>query len=291
MVQFLLLAAAWGSSFLCIKIGLEGLSPAQVVVARLVGGAAALVLMVTISRTRIPPIGAVWAHLGVVAVLLCVLPFLLFAWAEEHISSGLAAIYNATTPLMTMLVAIVALPEERPGLTRLAGLLTGLIGVIVVLGPWHGVTGGSGIAQIACLMATASYGIAFVYLRRFIVPRQFPALTVATVQVGIGAALMLVLTPLIATQPVHLSTRVVAGMLFLGVLGTGLAYVLNTNVVNAWGATTASAVTYLTPVIGVTLGIILLAEHITWNQPLGAVVVIAGIALSRTQPTRTRLSG
>lgn len=286
LIQFILLAATWGASFLFIKIGLEGLSPTQVALARLVGGAAALVLIVTISRTPIPPIGAIWAHLGVVAVLLCVLPFLLFAWADEHISSGLASIYNATAPLMTMLVAIVALPEERPSSMRLTGLFTGIVGVIIVLGPWHSITGGGGTAQVACLMATASYGIAFVYLRRFLAPRQLPALTVAVLQVGIGAALMLLLAPLIATQPVHLNAQVVVSMLLLGVLGTGLAYVWNTNVVNAWGATTASTVTYLTPVIGVALGIILLAEHITWNQPLGALVVIAGIALIRAQPTR-----
>jgi drug/metabolite transporter (DMT)-like permease len=284
-IQFLLLAAIWGSSFLLIKIGLEGLAPTQVVLARIGGGAVALIVISVVSRTYLPRLGIVWVHAAVVAVLLCVVPFLLFAWAEQHISSGLASIYNATTPLMTMLVAILALPEERPTPSRLTGLITGLIGVGVVLGPWRGITAGSGAAHAACLLATASYGIAFVYLRRFLAPLRLPALSVATLQVSIGALIMVALTPSIATQPAQLTTRVVVSMLLLGLLGTGLAYVWNTNIVAAWGATTASTVTYVTPVIGVALGIVLLAERVTWNQPLGVLLIIAGIALTRTSDT------
>jgi drug/metabolite transporter (DMT)-like permease len=280
-----LLAAIWGASFLLIKIGLEGLAPTQVVLARIGGGAVALIGITVVTRTSLPRFGVVWGHAAVVAVLLCVVPYLLFAWAEQHISSGLASIYNATTPLMTMLVAMLVLPEERPTPARLLGLITGLVGVGVVLGPWRWIAAGSGIAHGACLLATASYGVAFVYLGRFFAPRRLPALTVATLQVGIGALIMLALTPIIATQPVHLTTRVVVSMLLLGMIGTGLAFVWNTNIVAAWGATTASTVTYVTPVIGVALGMILLAERVSWNQPLGALLVIAGIALTRTSRT------
>jgi len=147
-------------------------------------------------------------HLAVVSVLLCVAPFLLFAWAEQHVASGLASIYNATTPLMTTLIALLALPSERPTRTTLSGLLTGFAGVVVVLGPWRGLTGGDGLGQAACLAATLCYGVAFVYLRRFVSPRGLAAIPVATVQVGLGAVIMLVLAPFTATAPVHLSWRV-----------------------------------------------------------------------------------
>ncbi|ONK11705.1 DMT family transporter [Streptomyces sp. MP131-18] len=96
--RFLLLAFAWGASFLFIKIGLEGLSPAQVVLGRMVTGAAALLVIVAVTRQRLPRDPVVWGHLAAVAVLLCVAPFLLFAWAELRLSSGLAGICNATTP-------------------------------------------------------------------------------------------------------------------------------------------------------------------------------------------------
>jgi drug/metabolite transporter (DMT)-like permease len=223
----------------------------------------------------------VWAHLTVTALLMCVVPFLLFAWAQQSIPSGLASIYNATTPLMTTLVALAALPGERPTPARLAGLLTGFAGVLVVLAPWRGLGGGALPAQAACLLATGCYGAAFVHLRRAVAPRGLPALSVATVQVGLGAAVLLALAPFVATAPVRLDPGVVLGVLALGGLGTGLAYLWNTTVVAAWGATAASTVTYLTPVVGVALGAVVLGETVAWNQPLGAAVVVLGIAVSQ----------
>ncbi len=286
--QFALLAAVWGASFLFIKVGLEGLSPAQVVLGRLLTGAAALVVVSLVGRQRPPRELVVWAHLAVVSVLLCVIPFLLFAWAEQHVSSGLASIYNATTPLMTTLVALLALRKERPTRATLSGLLVGFAGVVVVLGPWHGLGEGDGLGQAACLLATSSYGVAFVYLRRFVSPRGLAAIPVATVQVGLGAMIMLILAPFTATAPVHLSWRVAVSVTALGVFGTGLAYVWNTTIVASWGATNASAVTYLTPVVGVALGILLLGETLTWNEPFGALIVIAGIAVSQGRLTGLR---
>jgi drug/metabolite transporter (DMT)-like permease len=279
--QFILLALTWGASFLFIKVALEGLSPAQVVLGRVLAGAVALLAVVAVTRQRLPREAAVWGHLAVVAVLLCVAPFSLFARAELHVSSGLASIYNATTPLMTMMVALAALPNERPNQTKMAGLVLGFAGVVVVLGPWRGLAGGEGTGQAACLLATFCYGLAFVYLRRFVSHRGLPALPVATVQVGLAAVIMLMLAPFTATTPVVLSARVVLSVAALGMAGTGLAYVWNTNIVAAWGATNAATVTYLTPVVGVALGIAVLSETVSWNEPVGALVVISGIAVSQ----------
>ena len=284
-LQFALLALVWGASFLLIKVGLTGLSPAQVVLGRLLFGAAALAVVVVATGTRLPRFGVLWGHMTVVAVVLCVAPFLLFAWAERHVSSGLASICNATTPLMTTLVAMAALPQEHPTRMRVLGLLTGMGGVVLVLGPWHGL-GGAALGPAACLLAAACYGCAFVYLRRFVAPHGQPAVAVATLQVGIAAVIMLALTPALGTTPVHLSVPVVLSVGALGVVGTGLAYVWNTNVVAAWGATNASTVTYLTPVVGVALGVVVLAEPVAWNQPAGALLVLAGIAISRARPEK-----
>jgi drug/metabolite transporter (DMT)-like permease len=286
--QYLALAATWGVSFLFIKVGLDGLAPGQVVLARLGLGAVALWLVCAVTRQPIPRAPEVWGHLLAVVLLLCVIPFLLIAWAEQYVSSGLASIFNATTPLMTMAVSLVALPAERLSRTRLVGLLTGFAGVALVLGPWRfdPDTGRQQLlGQVACLGATLSYGFAFVYLRRFLAPRGLAAIPVATVQVTLGALVMLALTPLVASGPVRLTLPVVASMLALGVFGTGLAYVWNTTVVACWGATDASTVTYLTPVVGVLAGALVLAEHVSWNQPLGAVVVLIGIAVSQDRLT------
>ncbi|WP_346029415.1 DMT family transporter [Dermacoccus barathri] len=127
------------------------------------------------------------------------MPFLLFAWAERHISSSLASVYNATTPLMTMAVAMLVLPSEPRTCDKTLGLMLGFVGVILVLAPWNGL-GHSGLAgQLACLGATACYGMGFTYLRRFVTPLALPSVSVAAVQVSLAAVVMLALTPIAAT--------------------------------------------------------------------------------------------
>lgn len=284
--MFVALALTWGSSFLLIKIALEGLTPEQVVWGRLVIGAAALLVVSAVTRTPLPRDPRVWGHLLVVGLLLCVVPFSLFAWAEQHVSSGIASVLNATTPLMTMLVGLVALRQERLSGERIVGLVLGFAGVLVVMGVGDLAAGGELVGQLACLGATASYGVAFVYLRRTVAGRGLPALTVATVQVLLGAVAMLAATPIvIATAPV-LSGRVVGAIVLLGAAGTGLAYVWNTAIVDRWGATAASTVTYLTPLVGVVLGVVVLGEPATWNQPLGAVIVVVGVIVSQGRARR-----
>ncbi|MFI0029064.1 DMT family transporter [Streptomyces albidoflavus] len=285
--QFVALACAWGSSFLFIKIGLEGLTPAQVVWGRLVLGAVALCVVMAVTRGRIPRDPGVWLRLSVVSVLLCVVPFLLFSWAEQHLDSGMASILNATTPLLTLAVGAVALAGERLGRRGTAGLLAGFAGVLVLIGP-GGLAGGQLTAVLACLGATSCYGVAFVHLRRYVTPLGLPAVSVAFVQVVIGAALMLAATPWLAEPAPRIDARIAVAMVALGALGTGLAYLWNANIVQAWGAVNASAVTYLTPVVGVTAGVLLLGEELTWNQPLGAALVVAGIVAAHGSPVRER---
>ncbi|GAA2798092.1 DMT family transporter [Saccharopolyspora taberi] len=279
VAQFVLLAMAWGSSFLFIKIGLRDLSPTQVVLARMVFGALALGALVAITRRPLPRDPRVWGHLTVVTVLLCVVPFTLFAWAEQKISSGLASIFNATTPLVAMVFAAAMLPTERFNRPRTLGVGLGFAGVVTIIGPWSGLGEHNDfLSQLACLGATACYGLAFAYLRRFVAGRGLPAPTLAFVQVLIGAVIMIVATPWVASEPVDgLSVTVVLSMVVLGAFGTGMAYVWNNNIVSAWGAVNGAAVTYLSPVVGVILGIVLLGEPLSWNQPVGAALVILGI--------------
>jgi drug/metabolite transporter (DMT)-like permease len=277
VIQFGLLALTWGASFLFIKIGLEGLSPAQVVWCRMVFGAIVLGLIMLMTRRPVPRDLVLWGHVAVVAMMLTVVPFLLFSWAELRISSGLASIYNGTTPLTTMAFAVVVLSTERITRDRGIGLGLGFVGVVLIIGPWSVSLQDNLLAHLACLAATTCYGLAFVYLRKFVAGRGVPAVTVAFIQVTIGALVMLVATPLLAGGEMHVTTKVVLSMIALGAICTGPTYIWNTNVVRAWGAANGAAVTYVTPIVGVVLGIIVLNEPLTWNQPVGAVLVITGI--------------
>jgi drug/metabolite transporter (DMT)-like permease len=285
-VRFVLLALVWGASFLLIKVGDGGLSPAQVVFARLGFGALALGIVVAVTRTSLPRDWRTWGHLAVLAVTLCVLPFLLFAVAEQHVSSGLASILNATTPLMTMLVTVLALRQEKLTATRVSGLLLGFLGVVTLTGPWQNSGGGSVLAELACLGATLCYGIGFTYLRRFITPRGLTPVSVGFCQVLVGTVLVALTLPWTRLPAPHLSVSIVLSMIVLGAAGTGIAYVWNTRIVAAWGAVNGAAVTYLTPIVGVVLGIAVLHEPLRWNEPVGAVLVVLGVLAAHGRLTR-----
>ncbi|WP_051790848.1 DMT family transporter [Amycolatopsis jejuensis] len=287
--RFVALAVVWGASFLFIKVGLQGLSPAQVALARVALGALALGMFLALRRRPLPRDRALWGHLAVVSVLFCVVPFLLFSWAEQYVSSGLASIFNATTPLLTMLFAAAALPAERLTRPKVAGLVLGFAGVLTLVGVWQGIDLGQEVAaQLACLGATTCYGAAFVYLRKFVSPRGADPVVVAFGQTGFATLVLALATPVVAAQPMHLSLAVVLSMVALGALGTGVAYVWNTSVATAWGAANASAVTYLTPVVGVVLGVLVLDEPVRWNEPVGALLVVLGILASHGRLTLAR---
>jgi len=233
-VPFISLAAIWGASFLFIKVAVDDLPPLLIALARCALGAAVLVAVLAVRRERLPRSPRVWGHLAVVALLANAMPFTLFAAAEQHISSVLAGLWNATTPLLTLAVVVVALPEERPTATRVGGLLIGFGGVAVVLGPWQGLGGAQLAGQLMCLGATAGYGLAFPYLRRTLSARPESALAMSAGQLLCATAMLAAAAPL--AGPVSgVGVDTAGSMLALGALGTGLAYVLNFTIIRRAG--------------------------------------------------------
>ncbi|HZB98133.1 MAG TPA: DMT family transporter [Candidatus Sulfotelmatobacter sp.] len=280
-IQFVVLAAMWGLSFLFIKIGDESLAPLQVAFGRLVFGAATLLLILGVGRSRLPRGFGVWRHLVVAALLFNVLPFSFYAYGETRISSVLAGIWNATTPLLTLLVAILALPQERPTRARTVGMAIGFAGVLVVLGAWRGLGGRDPAGNLLCIGAAACYAVGYAYTRRYLSARPEPAVSLAAAQVLCGAAELALITPFVTAAPSSIPFSAWTSLLALGALGTGVAYVLNYNVIRHAGATVASTVTYLIPVFATVAGIVFLREPVTWNEPAGALIIILGAAVSQ----------
>jgi len=296
-LQFLGMGVVWGASFLFMKIALDGVSFGQVAWSRLVLGGLTLGLIVLISRPRVgggpvlPRERIVWLHFTVIAITGCVVPHLLFAWAEQYVSSSLASIYNAVTPIMTALMATLAFRVEKLGRSQAVGILVGILGVIVIISPWqYAALTGDLWGQLACLGAAVCYGFTFSYTRKHLSGRPIAGATFAFLNIGIGGAIMLLLTPVLAWTPVSLNWPIVLSLLTLGALGTGLAYIWNINVLRAWGPTNASTVTYVTPVVGVVLGVLVLAETFSWHEPVGALLVLVGILLAQKR-IRLRLRG
>jgi drug/metabolite transporter (DMT)-like permease len=171
---------------------------------------------------------------------------------------------------------------------RITGLLLGFAGTVVVLAPWQAVPiPGSLAAQFACLLAAASYGVAYVYIDRFLRGRE-PPLVLAATQLVLAAVVLALITPFTALDPIALSREVVGSILALGALGTGAAYVLNYRLIVEEGATTASLTTYLLPIVSVVLGGLVLAEPVGWNLVAGAAIVLLGVALCERHITGRR---
>jgi drug/metabolite transporter (DMT)-like permease len=276
------MALIWGASFLFMKVALDGVSFTQVAWSREILGALTLGVIMIIGRHRLPREPIVWLHFLVIGLTNCVIPHLLFVWAEQSVSTGLAAIYNSVTPLATAVLAALVFHVERLVRMQVVGVLIGVLGVIVIIGPWRlSALTGDFYGQLACIGAALSYGIAIGYMRKFVSRRPISGTTVAFMTVGMAAAVMIVLTPFIAIGPVTLTLPVVGSLLLLGALGTGLAYIWNIGVLRAWGPTSVSTVTYVIPVVAVILGVVILHETFTWNEPVGAVLVLVGILFAQ----------
>jgi drug/metabolite transporter (DMT)-like permease len=284
--QFVALAAVWGSSFLCIKVLGQHWPPVDIALGRIALGAAFLLLVLRVRRTALPR-GHVWRHLAVVAVLMNAAPFTLYAYGETKVSSVLAGLWNATTPLVTLLVLLTVMRDERPDRRNLAGLAGGLAGVAVLIAPWRGLGGNALIGNLECLGAAVCYGLGGPYTRRFLSGRPESGVALAAAQLSLATLILAVVAPLAGAPTLALGPGPWLALIVLGVLGSGMAYVLMHAIVRAAGASTFSTVTYLIPVVSTGLGVIVLGEPLGWNEPVGAAIVLVAMALSsRSAPAR-----
>lgn len=289
--SYLLLALIWGGSFYFIKLGLLSLTPAGVALSRLVLGLVTLLVISAITRTSLAPRSA-WFPLFVAAALMTSVPWLLFAYGEQHISSALAGIINGATPLTTLVAILLVFPEERPTRQRMVGLGIGFGGVLVVMGVWQGLGVGTWLGIGACVIAICCYGVSFPYVRRHLAggPRasSLTPISLATGLMVMGTIQAIPLAAVSGFASASIGLPTVLGMLALGCLGSGVAYILNFRVISRSDATTASTVTYLTPLIAVIAGAVLLDEHISWNEPVGGLLIVVGAATAQDLLARRR---
>ncbi|MDH6552793.1 drug/metabolite transporter (DMT)-like permease [Streptomyces sp. SAI-041] len=280
-LRFGVLSLIWGFSFLLIKVGTEGYAPFQVTLGRLVFGTLVLAAAMAVKRERLPRGARTWGHLAVAGLLLNALPFSLFAYAELTIPSTLAGICNATSPLWGMALSLVALSEDRPTRVRVAGLGVGFLGVLTVLGAWQGFSGLDGRGTAMALLASLSYPIGWIYVRRTLAGAGHSHISLTGAQLLLATLQLAVVTPLFTGLPTHFDLLPLLAVVALGALGTGLAVLLQYGLVAEVGPTTAQMVTYFIPVIATAAGVALLGEPLSWSTPAGAAVVLAGAALSQ----------
>lgn len=275
----ILLSVLWGGSFFFIGVAVQALPAFTIVAIRV--GLAMLVLLAVLRALRIalPTDGRIWLALLGMGLLNNVIPFTLFVWAQAQVPSGLASILNATTPISTALVAHAFTSDEKLTPNRLLGVLLGLAGVALMLGP--DLLTGLGqnlLAQGACLLATLSYAFAGVYGRRFRRLGLAPLLT-ATGQLTVSAALMLPLA-LLVDRPWLLPLpgwQAIAALIGLAVLSTALAYVIFFRIMTTAGSN-VNLVTLLVPVSAILLGVLVLGETLLPRHLVGFGVIALGLA-------------
>lgn len=278
---YLALGLVWGCSFIFIKLGLEFLTPFGVAFGRCALGAITLLIVVRIKKIKLPSDQRVWFKLWVVAMLLNVIPGILFAYAEVHVTSVLAGIINASTPLATLVVMLIAFREEKLKLEQIQGLIIGGLGVLVVLGVWQGIGDNQLNGVIALLVAVTCYGISFPYSKRNIIPLGLKPESAAATQLVTASITLLPFYLFDGISNDYYRLNNVLAMVALGVLGSGFAYIWNFSIIQAAGSSIASTVTYLTPVVAVFVGWLFLGEEIAWHEPAGALLVILGAAISQ----------
>ncbi len=289
LIRISLLALIWGSGFLLIKIALRGFSPVQLTFSRLALGALVLLIFVAVTRLRLPHRGRTWLHLVMAALLANAIPYTLFGVAERHVDSSPAGVINATTPLWTVLFALATRTESRLTPRRWLGMLLGFAGVVVIMSPWNASQTSLGSA-LACLAATASYGAGYVYMARYLIGKGLSPLVLSASQLIAASGLLILATPFGGLDTPHWRLDAVVGLLALGAVGTGFAYVLNYRIITDDGPVLASTVTYLMPFVAVVVGALFLKEDLTPTLIAGTAVVLAGVALTRqkTSPAVAR---
>jgi drug/metabolite transporter (DMT)-like permease len=278
--DFLMLAAIWGASFLFMRIAATELGALPTAALR-VGIAAVFLLPFLLLKGHGPALVKHWKPVLLVGVFNSGIPFALYSFAVMHISTGLSAILNATVPLFGALTAWLWL-GDRPSRTRALGLAIGFAGVVLLAGGQASFKpNASGIAPawavLACLGATTCYALAASFTKKYI-PSLPPLVTATGSQIGATLALAL---PALWLRPEHLpSTPAWLALVALGVLCSGVAYILYFRLIERAGPSKALTVTFLIPVFAVAYGVVLLGESVTpWMLLCGAIVLV-GTALS-----------
>lgn len=274
------LSVLWGGSFFFIGVAVKELPTLTIVVGRVLLAALILLFVLKASGASVPTGATVWAAFFGMGFLNNVVPFTLIVWGQGHIASGVASILNATTPLFTVIVAHLLTGDEKLTANRLAGVVIGFFGVVVMIGADVLEALGIGIAaQLACLGAALSYAFAGVFGRRFRAMGVSPLAT-ALGQVT-ASSVMLMPVMLLVDWPWHLpmpSVQAVAAVVGLAVFSTALAYVLFFRVLASAGATNIALVTFLIPVSAIVLGILFLGEVLLPRHIAGMTMIGLGLA-------------
>jgi drug/metabolite transporter (DMT)-like permease len=288
----LALGLMWGTSYAFIKLGVETLPTFTLITARLAIGLALLVTVVLVARERLPRSPRVYLHLAVMAALNIVIPFTLITWAEQSVDSAIAAIINGAVPLLVIVLAALVFPDEPITVNRLVGIIVGYAGVIVLVLPGLTSAGGANdvTGEVALIGSTVAYAVGAVYARRNI--RGLRPMIPAVFQVGFAFVMVGVLAFLFENPlAVAWNGEALIAVLWLGILGSGLAYLVMFRLLSRIGATATTQLAYLLPVVGLVTGALMFGESVDARIIGGTALILGGVTLVNSRYGTRRIFG
>lgn len=280
---FILLGAIWSSSFMWIKIAVQEVGPITLVAYRALFGLSFGIVVILIQRVKLPRTFRDLFPLFMVGITNVAIPFFLISWGELHIDSAVASILDATVPLFTILIAHFMLQDDKITLPKVLGLVVGFTGIIILMSKDIGASASSLLGQVAVIVASIFYAISAIYIRKTTV--DTPAILRSAGPL-VSASVVMWLGAFVFESPVQVPQLGITwvALLFLGMLGSGLAFLMSFYLVHEIGPTRTTMVTYLFPLGGVLLGVTFLHEQITWQVLAGAVVIISSLAIANWEP-------
>lgn len=279
---FLLLGAIWSSSFMWIKLAIQEISPITLVAFRVLFGLLFGIVVIYLQHIPWPRTRNAWTPLLVLGITNIAIPFFLISWGEQSIDSAVASILNATVPLFTILIAHFLLQDDKMTAPKVLGLLMGFAGVVILMSKDISDSLGSVLGQLAVVLASLFYAGSGVYARK--TTQDLPGILRSAGPL-LPATIVMWLTMFVVESPVKFPQLGLTwiSLLFLGVLGSGFAFVLSYYLLHEIGPTRTSMVTYLFPLGGVILGVVFLNEDLSWQLVVGAVLIVLSLVVANMQ--------
>lgn len=284
---FILLGAIWSSSFMWIKIAVQDISPITLVGFRVLFGLLFGIAVILIQRVQLQRNLKEWIPLFVLGITNVAFPFFLISWSEQSIDSAVAAILDATVPLFTILIAHYLLHDDKMTWPKVLGLLMGFAGVVILMSKDIGTSLGSVLGQLSVVLASAFYAGSAVYARKTTEPTSGIMRSVGPL---VSANAVMWLATFLVESPVQIPQLGITwiALLFLGVLGSGVAFIMLYYLIHEIGPTRTSMVTYLFPLGGVILGVAFLNEEFSWQLMIGAALIVLSLVVANMQPQQQR---
>lgn len=279
----------WGCSFLFIEQALKFLNPVGVSFLRCLCGATTIWVIVLVKKIKIPRDRKLWMHVFALALMTNVIPGTLIALAQTNVTSVLAGIINSTIPLTTLLAIMFFFRHEEIKSHQVLGLIIGFIGVATVFGVWRGLGDNALWAIGALVVAVTFYGITYPYTTKFIFPLKARPEVLAVLQVTFGGFILLPFFIIGGIKKFEFMPISIISVIALGAITSGVGPIWHFRLLSIVGSSITSSVAYMTPIVAVIAGVILLGEPITWNEPVGGLIVLAATAISQGRHLRDTL--